>query len=516
MNRALKYYRIIWFKHDLPAGLSVFLVALPLCLGIALASGAPLYSGILSGIIGGLVVSLASGSQLAVSGPAAGLSTMVAAAIITLGDFQLFMLAVMVAGFFQLALGLLKLGTIANYFPSSVIKGMLAAIGIILISKQIPLALGYDKPDFWTSGFIQLFSADNFLGNIRSFNYHITRGAILIATISLVVLIVLQQPFAKKWKVIPAPLLVVVIGIVTNIIFTKITSDYSLRPTQLVAIPSNIFDSIAFPDFSKLFSTAEIWKNGILIGLLASLETLLCIEAIDKLDKRNRITPVNRELVAQGIGNMACGLVGAIPMTAVVVRGAANVQAGARTKLSAFTHGLFLLLAVVLIPFVLNKIPYASLAAVLLITGYNLTKPSLYINMWSLGRKQFIPFMITIVVILLTDLLIGVSIGLLISIYYIIHSNFKVEYKISLTRHHGIETQYIKLNNNVTFLNKVKLRKALDEVPEYCVLTIDGSESRQIDYDILEIISEFKRKAHDRHIDLHLINISSVKVMSEK
>lgn len=514
MNRAIKYYRIIWFKHDLPAGLSVFLVALPLCLGIALASGAPLYAGILSGIIGGVIVSLISGSQLSVSGPAAGLTTLVAASIISLGDYKLFMLAVMIAGMFQLLLGLFRLGAIANYFPSSVIKGMLAAIGIILVSKQIPLALGYDKPDFWTSGFIQLFSADNFFGNIENFNHQITRGAILITTISLAVLIILQQPFAKKLKFIPAPLLVVVIGIIVNILFTNVASDFSLKPTQLVTISSNIFETISFPDFSKLFSTSEIWKDGILIGLLATLETLLCIEAVDKLDKRNRITPVNRELIAQGIGNLTCGLLGAIPMTAVVVRGAANVDAGARTKLSAFTHGLFLLLAVLLVPFLLNKIPYACLAAILLITGYNLTKPKLYRNMWSLGRKQFIPFMITVVVILSTDLLLGVSIGLLISIYYIVQSNFKIEYKITKTRQLGIETQYIKLNHNVTFLNKVKLRKALDEVPKYTILTIDGSESRLIDYDILEIISEFHRKAKDRHIELHLINIEKVSVIA--
>ena len=435
MKRAIKYYRIIWFKHDLPAGLSVFLVALPLCLGIALASGAPLYAGILSGIIGGVLVSLISGSQLAVSGPGAGLTSLVAASIISLGDYKLFLLAVMIAGAFQLLLGLFKLGAIANYFPSSVIKGMLAAIGIILVSKQIPLALGYDKPDFWTSGFIQLFSADNFLGNIENFNHHITRGAILITLISLAVLIILQQPFAKKLKVIPAPLLVVVIGIIVNILFTNIASDFSLKQTQLVNISSNIFEDISFPDFSKIFSTTEIWKDGILIGLLATLETLLCIEAVDKLDKRNRITPVNRELIAQGIGNMTCGLLGAIPITAVVVRGAANVDAGGRTKLSSFTHGLFLLLAVMLVPFLLNKIPDASLAAILLITGYNLTKPKLYRNMWSLGRKQFIPFLITVVVILSTDLLLGVSIGLLISIYYIVQSNFKIEYKITQTKH---------------------------------------------------------------------------------
>ena len=512
MKRTIKYYRIIWLKHDLPAGLSVFLVALPLCLGIALASGAPLYAGLLSGIIGGLVVALISGSPLAVSGPAAGLTTLVAASIISLGDYKVFLLAVMVAGLFQLTLGLLKLGAIANYFPSSVIKGMLAAIGIILISKQIPLALGYDQPDFWTSGFLTLFSSQHFLGNFDNFKHHITRGAILITVVSLIILILLQQPFAKRLKVIPAPLLVVVIGIITNIVFTNAASDFSLKPTQLVNIPSNIFASITFPDFTKLFSTSEIWKDGLIIGLLATLETLLCIEAVDKLDKRNRITPVNRELIAQGIGNMTCGLLGAIPLTAVVVRGAANVDAGARTKLSAITHGLFILLAVLLVPFLLNKIPYASLAAILLVTGYNLTKPKLFRNMWGLGWKQFIPFLITILVILSTDLLIGVSIGLLISIYFIVQNNFKAEYKITKSTHLDIETHYIKLNSNVTFLNKVKLRKALDEIPEYSVLTIDGSECNFIDYDILEIVSEYHSKAHDRHIELHLKGIEKVNI----
>jgi len=512
VKRTIKYYRIIWLKHDLPAGLSVFLVALPLCLGIALASGAPLYAGLLSGIIGGLVVSIISGSQLAVSGPAAGLTTTVAASIISLGDYKIFLLAVIVAGLFQLVLGLLKLGAIANYFPSSVIKGMLAAIGIILISKQIPLALGYDQPDFWTSGFVKLFSPGNFLGSIENFNHHITRGAILISVISLIVLIFFQLPKSKKLKIIPAPLFVVVIGVFTNILFTTMASDFSLKQTQLVNIPSNVFAGISFPDFSKLFSSTEIWKDGVIIGLLATLETLLCIEAIDKLDKHNRITPVNRELIAQGIGNMTCGIFGAIPMTAVVVRGAANVDAGAKTKLSAFTHGLFLLIAVLLFPFLLNKIPYASLAAILLITGYNLAKPKLFFNMWTLGWKQFLPFALTIIVILLTDLLIGVSIGLLISIYFIVQNNFKAEYKITETLDKGVDNYLIKLNSNVTFLNKVKLRKALDEVPENSVLTIDGSECNFIDYDILEIISEYHNKASDRNINLILKGIKKVNV----
>ena len=516
LKRTIKYYRIIWLKHDLAAGLSVFFVALPLCLGIALASGAPLAAGLLSGIVGGIVVSLVSGSQLAVSGPGAGLTTLVAASIVSLGDYKVFLLAVMIAGLFQLMLGLLKLGAIANYFPSSVIKGMLAAIGIILISKQIPLALGYDQPDFWTSGFLQLFSSQHFLGNIGNFNQHITRGAILITVISLAVMLLLQSDYkwAKKLKVIPAPLLVVVLGIIINILFTSAASDFSLKQSQLVNIPSNVFESISLPDFSKIFSTAQIWKDGLIIGLLATLETLLCIEAVDKLDRRNRITPVNRELIAQGIGNMTCGLIGAIPMTAVVVRGAANVDAGGRTKLSAFTHGVFLLLAVVLVPFLLNKIPYASLAAILLVTGFNLTKPKLYRNMWSLGWKQLIPFLITVLVILSTDLLIGVSIGLLISIYFIIQNNFRTEYKITKTRQHDIETYYIKLNSNVTFLNKVKLRKALDEIPEYSVLTIDGADCTFVDYDILEIISEYHNKAHNRHIELHLKGIQTVNVMA--
>jgi len=514
MERTIKYYRLIWFKHDFPAGLSVFLVALPLCLGIALASGAPLYAGLLSGIIGGLVVALISGAQLAVSGPAAGLTTLVASSIISLGDYRVFLLAVMIAGLFQLLLGLLKLGAIANYFPSSVIKGMLAAIGIILISKQIPLALGYDHPDFWTSGFLQLFSSQHFLGSFENFNQHITRGAILITVISLAVFALLQSRYinTRKIKVIPVPLLVVVIGIIANIIFTNAASNYSLKQTQLVNVPSNIFSGISIPLFSKLFTTIEIWKAGISIGLLATLETLLCIEAIDKLDKHNRITPVNRELIAQGIGNITCGLLGAIPITAVVVRGSANVDAGGKTKLSAFTHGLFLLLAVLLVPFLLNKIPYASLAVILLVTGYNLTKPKLFRDMWSLGWKQFIPFLITIIVILVTDLLIGVSIGLLISIYFIVQNNFRAEYKVTRSKQYDIETFYIKLNTNVTFLNKVKLRKALDEVPKYSVLIIDGSESNFIDYDILEIISEYHNKAHDRHIELHLKGIQKVNV----
>jgi MFS superfamily sulfate permease-like transporter len=512
MRRRIRYYRLIWFKYDLPAGISVFLVALPLCLGIALASGAPLYSGLLSGIIGGILVSIVSGSQLAVSGPAAGLTTLVSASIISLGDYRIFLLAVIVSGLFQVVLGILRFGAIANYFPSAVIKGMLAAIGIILILKQIPLALGYDKPDFWRVSFIHIISSENFLQKYNRFNQETTMATIIITVVSLIMMFLLQQSFSKKFKIVPAPLLVVIMGIIINIALARLSSVYSLKHTQLVNIPSNIFSAVSFPDFSKLFTRTEIWKDGIVIGVLATLETLLCIEAIDKLDRHNRITPVNRELIAQGIGNMACGFLGAIPMTAVVVRGAANVDAGARTKLSAFTHGLFLLLAVLLVPFLLNLIPYASIAAILLMTGFNLTKPKLYRNMWSLGWKQFIPFIITILVILSTDLLIGVSIGLLISTYFIIQNNFKAEYKVTRTLVDQTEVYNIKLNTNVTFLNKVNLRKALDKIPEYSELTIDGSECNFVDYDILEIISEYENKANDRAIKVHLKGIQKVNV----
>ncbi len=501
----------MWTRHDLAAGLSVFLVALPLCLGISLASGAPLYAGLLSGIIGGLVVALISGSALAVSGPAAGLTTLVAASIASNGGYQVFLLAVIIAGAFQIMLGVLRLGVIASYFPSSVIKGMLAAIGVILISKQIPLALGYDQPDFWTSGFLDLFTSKNIWSNLRELSTHITPGAVAIAGASVGMLLLSQKPGLKKYLPLPGPLLAVITGILLNLAFRYLPG-LQLKSSQLVQIPANILSEIRFPDFSGLLNNTRIWKDGLSIGLLATLETLLCIEAIDKLDRHNRITPVNRELVAQGAGNMVCGLLGAIPLTAVVVRGAANVDAGARTKMSAITHGIFLLLSVLLIPFLLNLIPYASLAAILLITGYNLAKPKLIRNMWQLGPKQFLPFILTIGIILATDLLIGVTIGLLLSIYFIVQNNFKAEYKITRTHHQGIETELIRLNTNVTFLNKVKLRKALDEVKPYSILTIDGSGCNFIDYDILEIISEFESKAHDRHIELRLIGIEKVNV----
>lgn len=515
LNRQkLHYYRLVWLKHDLPAGLTVFLVALPLCLGISLASGAPLYAGILSGVIGGVVVSLVSGSQLGVSGPAAGLTTVVSASIIGLGDYRIFLLAVFGAGLFQVLLGLLRLGTVANFFPSAVIKGMLSAIGIILISKQIPLALGYDQPDFWTDGFLGVFSNSHIFSNVDAFYQHFSNSVLVITLVSLAILGYWSGFFRRRARWLPLPLIVVGAGVALSFIQPLINPSWALKSTQIVHIPDNIFGEITWPDFSRVGSDMRIWKDALTIGLLASLETLLCVEAIDKLDPLKRKTPVNRELLAQGVGNMLCGLIGALPMTAVIVRGAANVDAGGRTRLSSFTHGIFLLIAVAAVPFVLNMIPYASLAAILIMTGYNLTRPALFHQMYRLGWNQFLPFLITIVVILATDLLMGVAIGLTLSIYFIVRNNFKAEYKIERHHHSATEFFYIKLNSMVTFLNKVNLQKTLYQVPPYSVLTIDGSDSRFVDYDVLEMISEFEKQAHERHIQLVLKNIERVKVTS--
>ncbi|WP_304343396.1 SulP family inorganic anion transporter [Chryseobacterium koreense] len=516
IRRSFKYYRLMFVKHDFAAGLTVFLVALPLCLGIALASGAPVYAGLISGIIGGIVVTVISGSQLSVSGPAAGLTTLVAASIIGLGDYRIFLLTVVIAGVFQVLLGISKLGVIASYFPSSVIKGMLAAIGIILISKQIPVALGYNGPNFWSTGFLELFISSHITENLKEFNSQLTKGAVLISIVSLAVYIFLKQEKFKKFRLIPIPLFIVLIGIAMNYLLMLSGSSFALDSKQLVKIPDNIFAHIQFPDFTKLLSSPRIWKDGLIIGILATLETLLCIEAMDKLDKHNRITPVNRELVAQGTGNIFCGLLGAIPLTAVVVRGAANNDAGGRTKAASFTHGILLLLSVMLIPFVINLIPFASLAVILIMTGYSLTKPRIIRNIFKLGLNQFIPFAVTIGVVLATDLLFGVTVGILFSFYYIIKNHFKEDYEITHSHVNGIDYYNLKLHGNVTFLNKVKIKISLEEVPQYSVLTIDGSDIHFIDFDVLEIISEFKSKAHDRHIELHLVNIEVVETTAER
>lgn len=501
----------MWLKHDLPAGIAVSFVALPLCLGIAMASGAPLYSGLLSGIVGGIVIALLSGSQLSVSGPAAGLSTLVAATILSQGSFSAFLPIVITAGIFQIALGLLKMGTLSYYFPSAVIKGMLAAIGIILITKQLPIALGYNSADFWSTVFPNIFTDFHPIDHFQKVGKRMAMFALIITAVSLTIMAILRGKNAGIMRYFPAPVAVVAVGILINEGFSYWLSGTHWRKNLLVDIPPFQVQNFVFPQWEML-GNFETWKSGLLLGLLASLETLLCVEAIDKMDPRHRITPVNRELWAQGIGNVLCGIIGALPVTAVVVRGAANVQAGARTRLSAFTHGLLLLVAVVSFPFLLNRIPYPALAALLIFTGFQLTKPQLYLSVYKQGLKQFLPFMLTIAVILFTDLLLGVGIGLLLSAYFIIQNNFKAEYHIQKRVEAGREIFVIVLNSNVTFLNKVKLSSALESIPDNSQLTIDGSNCNFIDYDILDMISRYVSKAAFKRISVKLIHIETVAI----
>lgn len=500
-------------KQDLPAGLVVFLVALPLCLGIALASGAPLFSGLIAGIVGGVVVAVLSGSQLAVSGPAAGLTVIVLNAITEIGSYQGFLLAVVIAGVLQLILGFAKAGTIGKYFPSSVIKGMLAAIGIILIMKQIPHALGYDADYNGDFQFIQSDSENSFTALITAVN-KTNIGAAIISIVSLVFLLTWDKLKSTKLGVLPAPLIVVVVGIVLNMIFESAHQIFVLRDEHLVTVPvansvGEFFTFFTLPDFSYINQPA-VYKAAITLAIIASIETLLSVEAIDKIDPYKRDTPSNRELKAQGVGNMVSGFIGGLPLTAVIVRGAANVNSGAQSKMSAVIHGLFLLLSAIFIPNIINLIPYASLAAILLVTGYKLTKVSLYKSMLKVGADQFIPFIITIVAIVFTDLLIGISIGLAVGVFYVLKNNMLNTYTHNTKNRKENEPIHIVLSEEVSFLNKASILKTLDELPEDSHVIVDGSRSRYIDYDVLEVINDFKDTAKLRNIKFELKKIKDV------
>ena len=500
-------------KQDLPAGLVVFLVALPLCLGIALASGAPLFSGLIAGIVGGVVVAVLSGSQLAVSGPAAGLTVIVLNAITEIGSYQGFLLAVVIAGVLQLILGFAKAGTIGKYFPSSVIKGMLAAIGIILIIKQIPHALGYDADYNGDFQFIQSDSENSFTALFTAVN-KINIGAAIISIVSLVILSTWDKFKSTKFGVLPAPLIVVVVGIGLNMIFESAHQIFVLRDEHLVTVPvansvGEFFTFFTLPDFSYINQPA-VYKAAITLAIIASIETLLSIEAIDKIDPYKRDTPSNRELKAQGIGNMVSGFIGGLPLTAVIVRGAANVNAGAQSKMEAVIHGLLLLLSAIFIPNIINLIPYASLAAILLVTGYKLTNVSLYRSMLKVGANQFIPVVVTIVAIVFTDLLLGISIGLAIGVFYVLKNNMQNTYSNNIKSRKENEPIHIVLSEEVSFLNKASILKTLDELPEDSHVIIDGSRSRYIDYDVLEVINDFKDTAKLRNIKFELKKIKDV------
>ena len=494
---------------DLRAGLVTFLVALPLCLGIALASGAPPLAGIIAGVIGGVVVGALSGSSLSVSGPAAGLTTIVAAGILKLGSYETFLLSVALAGVLQLGLGFARAGIITNYFPSSVIKGMLAAIGLTLILKQIPHALGWDRDAEGEFEFVQADGATTFT-EITDALANVKPGAIILTLVAIAVLLLWQRPVFQRNRVlqnIPGALVAVLLGVGLNELFLHQAPDLALQATHLVQLPvlaagEGWGSLLRFPNFAA-FTTAQVYITAATIAVVASLETLLNVEATDKVDPLHRHTPTNRELKAQGIGNLLSGLLGGIPITSVIVRSTVNLSAGARTKASAVIHGVLLLGCVLLIPGLLNRIPLAALAGILLFTGYKLTKPALYAAQWQLGWSQFLPFIVTILAVLLTDLLIGIGIGLAVGIFFILRANYATSYFFHREQEPGISDKIrINLADHVSFLNKASIVEILDQLPEDSVVEIDARRSSYVDHDIVEAIENFGDTARLRNIQL--------------
>jgi carbonic anhydrase len=497
---------------DFRSGVVVFLVALPLCLGIALASGAPLFSGIIAGVVGGIVVGSLSGSHLSVSGPAAGLTVIVLGSIIKLGTYETFLLAVCMAGLVQIVLGTIKAGAVSHFFPSAVIKGLLAAIGITLILKQIPHAIGFDKDMEGDFAFQQADGRNTFTEIIYALNY-IQWGAVLISVLSIAILLLWERPNLKKkafFQFVPGPLIVVLFSVGMNYLFSLINPLFDLDGDELVTLPvsesiAQFFNHFTLPDFSQ-FSNPQVYITAFTIAIVASLETLLNLEATDKLDPLKRNSPPNRELQAQGVGNLVSGLIGGLPVTSVIVRSSANVNAGARSKLSTVIHGVLLLVCVVAIPGFLNQIPLAGLAAILLITGYKLAKWQLFKDMYKLGMNQFLPFVVTIVAILFTDLLIGIGIGMVFGFFYILKANYKTSYFFQKESREGSEKIRINLSEHVSFLNKASIIDILDELPENSFVEIDASHSAYVDHDILEVIENFKETARSRNIQLTFIN----------
>ncbi len=503
------------FKADLPASVVVFLVAVPLCLGIALASGAPLFSGIISGIVGGVIVGALSGSQLGVSGPAAGLAVIVLAAIATLGSFETFLLSVVLAGLLQLAMGFARAGIIGYYFPSSVIKGMLTGIGLTIILKQLPHAVGYDADPEGNLDFAQA-NGENTVSAIGQMFAFLQPGALVVSVIALSLLVLWERPFVKRFKAslwIQGPLVAVVTGIVLNEAFKATGSGLAIAPSHLVQIPiaggglDGFLALFTLPDFTQLNNPA-VYTTAVTLAVVASLETLLCVEATDKLDPRKRVTPTDRELKAQGVGNMISGLIGGLPVTQVIVRSSANIQSGGQTKLSAILHGVLLLLAVISIPALMNRIPLAVLAAILITVGYKLAKPALFRSMYAQGPFQFVPFLVTVVGILATDLLIGIGLGLGVAFFFILLNNYNNPFFVDRD---PTEAVRIVLSEDVSFLNRAAIMRALGSVPEGARVVIDASRSMNVDHDVYEIIKDFEKRAAVENIDLEIIGISTLR-----
>ena len=501
-----------YLNKDLPASLVVFFVALPLCLGIALASGAPLFSGLIAGIIGGIVVGGLSGSKVGVSGPAAGLAAIVLTAIGSLGGYENFLVAVVLGGIIQLVFGILKAGIIGYYFPSSVIKGMLTGIGIIIILKQIPNFFGYDENSAWDLEFFELDGGNTF-SELFAIIGNVTPGAALVGIISLLLLIFWDKVLSKKakiFKIIPGPFVVVALGIIFHVLFSG--NEYlAITGKHLVEVPipedvTSFLGQFSFPNFAAI-TNMEVWIVAFTIALVASLETLLCVEASDKIDPDKNVTPTNRELLAQGTGNVISGLIGGLPITQVIVRSSANIQSGGKTKLSTILHGFLILISVILIPRFLNMIPLSVLAAILLIVGYKLAKPSLFKTMYNLGWKQWVPFIVTVIGIIFTDLLMGIGLGLAVGLVVIAIKSYQNSHFLHIEdKSNGKHKIKMTLAEEVTFLNKGAILNELDSLPRDTYLELDVSKTRFLDHDIIEILDDFAFKAKERNIDIKLIS----------
>ncbi len=496
-------------KQDFASGLVVFLVALPLCLGIALASGAPLFAGIISGVIGGLVVGYLSQSHISVSGPAAGLTAIVLTAITDLGTFNSFLLAGLIAGCIQLILGFIKAGSISNYFPTNVIEGMLAGIGVIIFLKQIPHAFGYDPDHEGDFGFFQPDGQNTFSEIFRVIN-HVQPGAIIITLVSLTIMILWTKvKFLKDLKLVPAALVAVVVGVLLNELFIGSNSSLAIRGAHLVTLPvpssfeefTQIFVS---PDFTAI-TNPKVWIVGATIAIVASIETLLCIEAADRMDVQKRYTDTNVELKAQGIGNIISSLLGGLPMTSVVVRTSANNNAGAKSKMSTIIHGVLLIISVLAIPSLLNKIPLATLAAILLMIGYKLANPKILKHFWEKGKYQFVPFLATLIGVIFTDLLKGVALGIIISIIFVLKGNLKRAYNFRKEEYADGDIIHIDLAQEVSFLNKAAIKSTLNDIPENSKVVINAADTVYIAHDILDLIREFKTtRSIDKNIKVKL------------
>ena len=497
-------------KSDFSSGLVVFLVALPLCLGIALASGAPLFSGIISGIVGGIVVGYLSQSHLSVSGPAAGLTAIVLTAITDLGAFDAFLLAVLLAGILQLALGFIRAGSISNYFPTNVIEGMLAGIGVIIFLKQIPHAFGYDKDYEGDLAFLQP-DGENTFSEIFHHLGHVHLGVVCITLVSLFILIVWNKvDFLKKLKLVPPALIAVIVSIIINQIFISSGSSLAIQNDHLVSLPVPTsleeFKAIfVLPDFASI-TNSKVWVVALTIAIVASIETLLCIEAADRMDAQKRYTDTNVELKAQGIGNIVSSLLGGLPMTSVVVRTTANNTAGAKSKMSTIIHGLFLMVSVLAIPTLLNKIPLGTLAAVLLLIGYKLANPKTVKHFYEKGKYQFIPFIATLLAVVFTDLLKGVALGMVISIIFVLKGNMKRAYNFRKEEYQDGDTIHIDLAQEVSFLNKAAIKSTLASIPENSTVVISANDTVYIAHDVLDLIKEFKKiRAKEENITVKLV-----------